>query len=85
MLKKYFLNDFFLIIKLDVEGNEINVIKGSTDVIKQFNPLIIIEFSKYMFQNPNNIEYLKFFLNKYDYSIYDTNFRKKELEDIINI
>ena len=85
LLKKYFLNDFFLIIKLDVEGNEINVIKGSIDVIKQFNPLIIIEFSKYMFQNPNNIEYLKFFLNKYDYSIYDTNFRKKELEDIVNM
>ena len=65
--------------------NEINVIKGALDLIKKSNPLIIIEFSKYIFENLDNIDYLKNFLIQYDYSIYDTNYNKKDLDNILNM
>ena len=85
LIRDYHLNDYLVIIKLDVEGNEINVIKGALDLIKKSNPLIIIEFSKYIFENLDNIDYLKNFLIQYDYSIYDTNYNKKDLDNILNM
>ena len=33
----------------------------------------------------DNIYYLKEFLIKYDYSIYDTNYKKKNIEDILSM
>ena len=49
LLKDYSLDDYNVIIKLDIEGNEINAIKGALEIIKKSHPLIIIEFSKYIF------------------------------------
>jgi len=85
LLKEYFLNECVVIIKLDVEGNEINVIKGALEIIKKSEPLIIIEFSKYIFENMDNIGYLKNFLLEYDYSIYGVDYNKKNLDDILNM
>ena len=85
ILGNYLLNDYVVVIKLDIEGNEINAIKGALEVIKKSDPLIIMEFSKYIFKNRDNINYLKSFLVKYDYSIYDTNYNKKNLDDILNM
>ena len=79
LLKDYSLNECVVIIKLDVEGNEINVIKGALEIIKKSEPLIIIEFSKYIFENMDNIDYLKNFLLEYDYSIYGVDYNKKKL------
>ncbi len=85
ILQDYFLEDYIVIIKLDVEGNEINAIKGALEVIKKSNPIIIIEFSKYIFENVDNIDYLKNFLTQYDYSIYDINYKKKNLDNILDM
>ena len=85
LLKKYFLGDFTVVIKLDIEGNEINALKGALEVIKKVEPLIIIEFSKYSFENLDNIDYLKNFLIKYDYSIFDTNSKIIAIDNIINM
>ena len=85
LIKDYSLDDYFVIIKLDVEGNEINAIKGALEAIKKSDPLIIIEFSKFIFENLQNIEYLKNFLIKYDYCIFDTNYNKKNLNNILDM
>ena len=85
LLKEYFLDDYVVIIKLDIEGNEINALKGALDVIKKADPLIIMEFSKYSFKNVDNIDYLKNFLVKYDYSIFDTKSNKTTLDNILNM
>ena len=85
LLQNYFLNDFVVIIKLDIEGNEINAIKGALGIISKSDPLIIMEFSKYIFENSDNIDYLKNFLIKYDYSIFDINYNKKTLEDVLKM
>ena len=85
LFQDYFIKDYIVIIKLDVEGNEINAIKGALELIKKSNPLIIIEFSKYIFENSDNIIYLKKFLIEYDYCIYDIDYNKKNLEDILDM
>ena len=85
LLKGYFLDDYNVIIKLDIEGNEMNAIKGALEVIKKSHPLIITEFSKYMFQNLDNIDYFKNFLIKYDYSIFDINYKKKNVEEVLEM
>ena len=71
------------IIKLDIEGNEIKAIKGGIKFIEKNSPIIIIEFSKYIFNKKSNIEYLNYFLLNYDYSIYNTNAKKMNLNEII--
>ena len=85
LLKGYPLNDYLVIIKLDIEGNEINAIEGALEIIEKSEPLIIIEFSKYIFEKKDNIDYLKDFLMNYDYSIYDTNKKKKNLDSILDM
>ena len=85
LLKGYPLNDYLVIIKLDIEGNEINAIEGALEIIQKSEPLIIIEFSKYIFEKKDNIDYLKDFLMNYDYSIYDTNKKKKNLDSILDM
>ena len=72
-----------IIIKLDIEGNEMRAIQGSLEIIEKMSPLIIIEFSKYIFNKKENIKYLDNFLYKYKYSIYDRNKSKINLENII--
>ena len=79
---KFDQDKFYPIIKLDIEGNEINALKGSLNLIKSKSPLIIIEFSKYTLDTKKKIEYLYFFLKQYNYSIYDINNNKKTLKDI---
>ena len=85
LLQDYFLDDYIVIVKLDIEGNEINAIKGALEVIKKTDPFFIIEFSKYNFENLDNINYLKNFLIKYDYSIYDTNYKKKYIDEVVEM
>tara|TARA_Y100000992_G_scaffold295971_1_gene257595 strand:- start:35 stop:943 length:909 start_codon:yes stop_codon:yes gene_type:complete len=83
LVKDYDLEKYKIIIKLDIEGNEMSGIQGSLDLIKKSSPLIIIEFSKYIFNKKDNIEYLKNFLIRYGYSIYDTNNKKQSLDNIL--
>jgi FkbM family methyltransferase len=76
--------DYNTIIKLDIEGNEIKAIKGGLKFIDKTSPIIIIEFSKYIFDKKSNIEYLNFFLLNYNYSIFSTGGKKMSLDEIIN-
>ena len=71
-LSKKDLSNFAVIIKLDIEGNEFNAIQGGKDTILKYEPLIIIELSRYNFNNQNyNFDYFRKFLNSYKYKIYD--------------
>ncbi len=83
LLKNFEFENYTSIIKLDVEGNEINALYGGLSFIEKSSPLIIIEFSKYIFDKQDNIDHLKNFLDKYDYSIYNTKKKKINLEAIL--
>ena len=82
ILKNKKIDDHFLFIKLDIEGNELQAIEGAKNTIKKFNPIIIIELSSYILKKNKNFDYLKFFLKEFDYNIYDT---KKKLVTLNNI
>ena len=82
-LKEHSLYDRFLFIKLDIEGHELKAIKGAEDTIKNYKPIIIIELSKYIFENDNNsFSFLENFLVKFDYRIYGTNNKLITIEEI---
>jgi FkbM family methyltransferase len=84
LLKKN-LTNFVVIIKLDVEGNEFNVIQGSKDTILKYEPLIIVELSRYNFNNQNyNFDYFRKFLNDSKYKIYDDKLVSLNIEILID-
>ena len=83
LVQDHELEEYKIIIKLDIEGNELSGVHGSLKLIEKSSPLIIMEFSKYIFNKKDNIEYLKNFLDRYDYSIYDTNNKKQGLDNIL--
>ncbi len=82
-IKKYDLKKYNTIIKLDIEGNEMSAIKGGLEFIKEASPLIIIEFSKFIFNKKENKDYLKNFLITFDYSIYNVFKKKRKLEEVL--
>ena len=84
LIKNYKLEDYNLFIKLDIEGNEIQALQGGTNIIKEFSPIIIIELSKFIFDNKKNVDYMNIFLTNFNYQIYDTKKNKEEINEIIN-
>jgi FkbM family methyltransferase len=86
ILKNQNLNKYSLFIKLDIEGNEFDAIKGGLKFIKKYSPFIIIELSKYnLHNNKENLNFLDYFLQKFDYSIYTTNKQKIKSTLILKI
>jgi FkbM family methyltransferase len=84
LLKKD-LNNFVVIIRLDIEGNEFNAIQGGKDTILKYQPLITIELSRYNFNNQNyNFDYFKKFLNDSKYKIYDDKLVSLNIETLID-
>jgi FkbM family methyltransferase len=79
------LNNFAVIIKLDIEGNEFNAIQGGKNTILKYEPLITIELSRYNFNNQNyNFDYFKKFLNDFKYKIYDDRLVSLNIETLID-
>lgn len=63
-------NDNITLIKIDVEGHEVNVLKGAEEIIKESKPLILFELNISAFKNgiSDEIEILK----KYGYKKFAT-------------
>tara|TARA_Y100001970_G_scaffold276402_1_gene379057 strand:- start:3385 stop:4299 length:915 start_codon:yes stop_codon:yes gene_type:complete len=85
IIKEYNLSKYIAVIKLDLEGHEFGALNGASKFIKQASPLIIIEFSKFIFNKIENIGYLDHFLSINEYSIYDKNKKKISLDQILKM
>ncbi len=72
------LSKFSTVIKLDIEGHEMNAIKGAENLIKKYSPLIIIEFSKFISQNDYKL--LGVFLQQNNYAVYDARYDEIDLD-----
>lgn len=75
-------------IKLDVDGHEINVLKGAREVIEKFSPKIFIEFAPIHFnKNENSFKELIALLNYYGYTFKDTfgNNLSSNYSDIVDL
>tara|TARA_B100001093_G_scaffold254705_1_gene243704 strand:- start:789 stop:1481 length:693 start_codon:yes stop_codon:yes gene_type:complete len=80
------MDNRLLILKIDVEGADLNVLDGAKNIIKKSEPFIIIEFSKYIFKNEKfNYDYLSNFLKINDYQVYSKNGHKSSVEDILKL
>ena len=85
-LKNKKIKDYFLFLKIDVEGNEFEVIKSALNMIKKNSPIIIIEFSKYNFLEKNeNYKFFNQFLKKFNYNIYSVNNKKMKPDEILKM
>ena len=66
-----------IILKMDVDGSELDILKSSTKLLKKSNPIIFMEYAPYiMKEHGSNTKKFLNFLNKYDYNIYDLSFKK---------
>tara|TARA_Y100000741_G_C18236345_1_gene551860 strand:- start:514 stop:1356 length:843 start_codon:yes stop_codon:yes gene_type:complete len=66
-----------LILKLDVDGYEMSVLKSSIKTLKKFKPIIFMEYAPYLFkENGLNIKDFLNFVKKNYYSLYDLDFKK---------
>ena len=66
-----------LIIKIDVDGFEMGVLRSLTKTLIKKNPVIYMEYAPYaLIENDSSVEELKRFLKKYKLKIYDLNFKK---------
>ena len=73
-----------IVIKLDVEGYEMQVLDGAKKIIEKYSPIIILEFSIFIDKdNKFNYDYLKSFLAQYDYLIFNTNYQEVSLQDVL--
>lgn len=66
-----------IIIKIDVDGFEMDVLKSSIKTLQKKKPVIFMEYAPYSFEEhgSNTKEFFKF-IKKYQYEIYDLNFNK---------
>ena len=79
------LSNFSVVIKLDIEGNEFNAIQGGFEAIIKYEPLIIIELSRYNLNNKTyNFNFFRKFLNETKYKIYDDKFIQVNIETLID-
>ena len=69
-------------IKIDVDGHEIDVIEGGYDVLSKYRPIIIMEFSEYIFkERGRSFDELIRILKKLEYSCFTTSGIKLELDE----
>jgi len=82
-LKDYDLKNFILCVKLDIEGSEFDAIKGAKETIKKYNPIFIIEISKYNINKMNsNLKFFTEFLLENNYIIIDLFQNRVEIGEI---
>jgi FkbM family methyltransferase len=70
-----------IILKVDVDGFEMNVLKSCQKALKDNSPIIFMEYAPYtMIEKGFSVLEFKKFIEKYNYSVFDLNF--KELNNI---
>jgi len=58
-----------MVIKLDIEGEELNALRGSMEIIKKHSPVFIIEINKREIKNNSSDTFL--FLKRLNYTFYN--------------
>ena len=69
-----------IILKIDVDGFEMEVLKSFIKNIKKNNPIIFMEYAPYALEeHGTSVKLFKKFLKKYKFEIYDLNFNKLDM------
>jgi len=68
-----------IILKIDVDGSEMNVLKSSTKTLYENEPIIFMEYSPDgLKEYGSSVIEFNNFIKKYKYKVYDLNFKKLE-------
>lgn len=68
-----------IILKIDVDGYEIEVLKSFIYNIKKNNPIIFMEYAPYALkEHGTSVKFFKKFLKKNKFEVFDLNFKKLE-------
>ena len=75
------------VIKIDVDGFDFKVLKGSENLIKKFKPKIFVELNDVQLRiNGNSVEDILNFMKKYDYKgILEQKVEVKSYEQVMEI
>ena len=74
-----------IILKIDVDGFEMNVLKSAAQTLIKKSPIIFMEYAPYSFyEYGSSTKEFYNFLEKYNYKIYDLNFNELNKIKIIN-
>ena len=66
-----------IIIKIDVDGYEIDVVNSLKETLSKMSPIIFMEYAPYAFiEYGYSVDEFYKFLKKFDYGIYDLKFKK---------
>ena len=66
-----------IILKIDVDGFELNILKSCIENLKKYNLIIFMEYAPYALKEyGSNIYEFNNFIKKYDYKIFDLNFKR---------
>jgi hypothetical protein len=73
-------------IKLDVDGNELEVLKGARESIRLHQPRIILELAPYVYdKNPKDFAEMLEFLWDQQYRLFNINTKEPLSEDVLII
>ena len=68
-----------IILKIDVDGSEMNVLKSFTKTLYEKEPIIFMEYAPYaLVEYGSSVQEFNNFIKKYKYKVYDLNFKKLE-------
>tara|TARA_B100000963_G_C22613121_1_gene665892 strand:- start:836 stop:1675 length:840 start_codon:yes stop_codon:yes gene_type:complete len=68
-----------IILKIDVDGHEMEVLKSFQNNLKKNNPVIFMEYAPYALkEHGTSVEFFFQFLKKSNYQVFDLNFNKIE-------
>lgn len=73
------------LLKIDVEGWEINVLKGAKEILKKIKPIIILEFSKEIIAQERNSFELIELIRENNYEIFKLKNSKENPGELIKI
>ena len=66
-----------IILKIDVDGFEMDVLYSSIQTLKRLNPTIFIEYAPYSFsEHGSSVNEFYKFIKKFNYQMFDLNFNK---------
>ena len=66
-----------IILKIDVDGFEMDVLKSSVKTLRNRKPIIFMEYAPYLFnEQGTSMKEFRDFIKKYHYETYDLNFNK---------
>ena len=66
-----------IILKIDVDGFEMNVLKSCIKTLKEKNPIIFMEYAPYSFlENGSSVKEFNSFIKTHNYKIFDLDFNK---------